>query len=899
MPLPPGTHIGPYEVTTPLGAGGMGEVYRARDTKLNRDVALKVLPGSFATDPERVARFVREAQVLASLNHPNIAQIYGVEDAGRLPALALELVPAPTLADRLTKGAIPLREAAAIARQVADALEAAHDIGIIHRDLKPANIKVRDDDTVKVLDFGLAKALQGDPAGVSGQNAATSPTITAAAGTMAGMILGTAAYMAPEQARGRSVDRRADIWAFGAVLYEMLTGRRVFEGDDVSDVLASVLKSEPDWTALPDSTPAPIRRLLRRCLEKDPRKRLSAIGDARFDLDDFEPAQPATSAAMSPTPRPGSSVLPLAWSGLVGALVAALITAAVLWPSARTPVGDLARLAILAPPGASLHPDSTAVAISPDGTTVAFIVGNITKSSNELWIRHLDSTTPQRLYDGEGGAQMPFWSPDGRRVAFFTIDKLKTIGITGGRAEVVCDAAGGGRGGVWTPSNVIIFAPDAGGPLYRVSASGGPAVPLTTLDGSRKEYGHRFPTLLPDGDHFLYASMPGHNGEFDIFASSLSAPTQRARVGSMESAPVYAEPGWLLWARQGALMAQAFSAKTLALSGDPIALDDEPSSILDPVFSYTAGTATSISRTGSLAYFTAPSENTIAEWYDTLGRKIGTLDVPPGHYEYAAISPDGTRAVLTRSVSPSESSLWLVDLARGGASLLSSGRGRNDDAVWSPDGTRVVFAADRDGPQNLYVKTVGDPAPEQLLFRSDVAFKSPTAWSPDGKLIAITQLDPGTQQDVWLLPMPSADELKPFYRGPTRDTAGTVSPDGRWLWYTSDDTGTFQVYVQSFPSPGPRIQVSQHSGVLAWWTRDGRQLIYIGDDLRTLWRVDVAPGSVFSASVPIKIAMFPPDILWLDAMPDRQKFLVLSPERTGPGSITVVQHWLAALTNKR
>lgn len=892
MPLPTGTRLGSYEVTGALGEGGMGEVYRARDTKLNRDVALKVLPQSVANDPDRVARFAREAHVLAALNHPNIAQIYGVEESGPQPALALELVPGPTLADRIARGPIPVAEAIAIARQIADALEAAHDLGIVHRDLKPANIKVREDDTVKVLDFGLAKAMQGDAPGGHELDAMRSPTMTAAAGTMAGMILGTAAYMAPEQARGRSVDRRADIWAFGAVLYEMLAGRRAFGGDDVAEILASVLKTEPDWTQLPAGTPASIRRLLRRCLERDPRKRLSAVGDARFDFDDLEPT-----AAVRATSEPRRSAGSLLWPALAGVVVTAAV-AALLWPRARAEdAGGLARVSILAPPGASLYPDSTAVAISPDGTMVAFVVGNVTKSESQLWLRHFDSTTTKRLDDADG-AQLPFWSPDSRRIGFFTIDKLKTIAATGGRADVVCDAPGA-RGGTWGPSNVIVFAPDAGGPLSRVPAAGGKATPLTTLDANRKEYGHRFPTFLPDGDHFLYASLPGHDGQFDVYASSLSAPSQRTLVGSLEASPTYAAPGYLLWARQGTLMAQAFDARTLTLSGDPTALEDAPSSILDPAQSYTAGTSTSISATGALAYFTAPSENTTAEWYDSLGRRVGTLDVPPGHYEYAAISPDGTHAVFVRSVSPSESSLWLVDLATGGASLLSSGRGRNDGAVWSPDGTRVVFSADREGPENIYVKTIGDAAPEQPLFKSDVPFKGPTGWSADGRWIVVTQIDPGTNQDVWLLSMPGAGSLTPFYAGPTREQSGEPSPDGRWVWYVSDDTGRYQLYVQSFPAPGHKVQVSRAGAIGAWWSRDNRQLIYIGDDLRTLWRVDLAPGPGFSASAPVQFATLPPNLIQVDAMPDRQKFLALSPERTGPGSITVVQHWLGALVNKR
>jgi len=622
----------------------MGEVYRARDAKLQRDVAIKVLPEVFARDAERLARFEREARTLAALNHPNIAAIYGIEHSTGIPALVMELVEGEDLSAHIARGPLPATEALPIARQIAEALEAAHDAGIIHSDLKPANVKLRADGKVKVLDFGLAKAADPDSGSASAMN---SPTLTARA-TQMGMIIGTAAYMAPEQAKGKAVDRRADIWAFGVVLYEMLTGRRAFKGDDISDVLASVLKTEPDWTALPSDLPPAVRRLLRRCLEKDPHARLGAISDARLELDEKEPAPDETGPGVA-TARP--SLVTRLWPALAGVLVTAVV-AALLWPASRPDAaGGLARLSMLPPPGTELYPDSTGVAISPDGTMVAFVVGSLTRSDAQLWVRSLDSTTARHLEDAEG-AQLPFWSPDSRRIGFFTTSKLKTIAASGGRAEVLCDAPGA-RGGAWSPSNVIVFAPDAGGPLFRIPASGGtPPAPATTLDAARKEYGHRFPAFLPDGNHFLYASLPGRNGKFDIFAGSLG-DASRTLVGSMDSAPVYADPGWLLYARQGVLAAQAFDPRTLQLTGDPVSLPDEPTAILDPALSFTAGRMTSVSLGGTLAYFSAPSMNTTVAWFDAAGQSTGTLNVPPGHYESVTISPDGTHAVLTRSTSPS------------------------------------------------------------------------------------------------------------------------------------------------------------------------------------------------------------------------------------------------------
>jgi Tol biopolymer transport system component len=873
----------------------MGEVYRAHDSTLNRDVAVKVVPDLFANDPERLARFTREAQTLAALNHPNIAHIYGVESRpanGAWPAaLVMELVEGQDLSAVIARGPMPIAEALPIARQIADALEAAHEQGIVHRDLKPGNIKIKADGTVKLLDFGLAKALTSD-LGSATSAVSDSPTLTARA-TQAGLILGTAAYMAPEQARGKSVDRRADIWAFGLVLHEMLTGRRVFEGDDISDVLAAVLRQDIDFTRLPAGTPSSVRRLLARCLERDPRKRLSAMGDARLELDERDAAAPGPASADTPA-RP--SLLSRWWPAAAGAIATAIVAALLMPKAAPLTNLPLTRLAVLPPPGETMFPDSTGVAISPDGTMVAFVVGGVTRSDTELWVRSLDSQTARRL-DDANGAQLPFWSPDSRRIGFFTPTKLETISVSGGRAEVLADAANG-RGGAWTRSNTILFAPDANGPIYRIPATGGAREAVTKLDAAHKEYGHRFPVLLPDEDHFLFAALPGKAGKFDIFVASLKDGS-RTLVGSMESAPTYADPGWLLSVRQGVLAAQAFDPKTRTLSGDPIPLGDEPTSILDPALSYTAGRAISVSTTGSLAYYSSPSVNTIGTWYDASGRPVGTLNLPPGHYETVTISPDGTRAIFVRSTSPSESTLWLIDLRQGGARPISSGHGRNDAPVWSPDGKRVVFAADRDGPQQVYIKNVDDAAPEQLLWGSDVPFKNPAAWSPDGQWIVIGQLDPGTANDIWRLPASGTGELKLLVQGPTRDNSGPVSPDGHWLAYISDETGRFELYVQPFPEPGPKTQISQQGAGSACWTKDGRGLIFTDVNLRALWRADVAPGPQFRTTAPKQIATFPPGVIWVDAMPDRERFLALSPERTGIGSITIVENWLGALSKSR
>jgi Tol biopolymer transport system component len=500
--------------------------------------------------------------------------------------------------------------------------------------------------------------------------------------------------------------------------------------------------------------------------------------------------------------------------------------------------------------------------------------------------------TSTRL-EGTEGASLPFWSPDSKRIGFFTSTKLKTIAASGGRAEVLCDVSGG-RGGAWAPGNTILFAPDAGGTLFKIPATGGSPVAITKLDPARKEVSHRFPTMLPDGEHFLYASLPGKNGRFDIFAGSLKDDS-RELIGAMDNAPVYGEPGWLVSSRQGVLSAQAFDARTRKLSGDPVSLGDEPGAILDPAFSFTAGPSASLSQTGALVYFAPPSVNTTPVWVDTTGQVVGRLDVPPGHYSGVMLSPDGRTAALTRATSPSESGIWLADVARGGASPFSTGHGLNSSPVWSPDGTRVVFSSDRDGPFSIYSRSVGDAAPETLLYKSDVQFKNAASWSPDGKWITVTQLDQDTAQNVWILDATGQGELKLHTRGPVRDNAGPFSPDGRWVTYMSEDTGRFEVYAQSFPTPGNKVQVSREGGSIAWWTKDGRTLFFTDDRFASLWSVDVESGPTLRVGQPKKLGDLPPNVIWIDAAPDRKRFLAIVPEHKGQGTLTVVQNWRAAI----
>lgn len=896
MALKTGSTIGPFEITGSLGEGGMGQVYRARDTRLARDVAIKVLPDAFAADADRLARFKREAQTLAALSHPNIAQIYGLEivpatsepQAGRM-ALVMELVAGDDLSAIIARGPMALDDALPIARQIIDALEAAHEKGVIHRDLKPGNVKVAPDGSVRVLDFGLAKLVDRGDVTDGGSAAGAAATVTSPAMTQLGLVLGTAAYMSPEQAKGRIVDRRADIWAFGAVLFEMLSGTRPFKGDDISDVLATVLKSDPDWKALPADTPSSIQRLLRRCLEKDPRKRLGAISDARFDLDEAT-APSSTVDAQSSSGR--RSFLSYVVPAIAGGLVAAAVAFA-LWPRAaeRAP---LSRTSIVAPPGTEIYPDSTQVVISPDGRHVVFVSGSpIDRQRTQLWVRTLDALTAVPL-EGTQGAVLPFWKPDSSRIGFFAGTKLKSVAITGGRVDVIAEAPFG-RGGTWNEQDVIVFSGDASGTLSRVTANGGDPQRVTKLNESRKEVGHRFPVFLPDGDHFLFAALPGHDGKFNIFAGSLSSPDV-SEIGAMDSAPVYAEPGWLLYGRRGVLVAQPFDARSLKTTGEARPLGDEPSMILDASVSYTAAQMTSVSRTGALGYFSAPSSAVRLTWLDALGRSTGALPIQPGPYADVALSPDGEQAVLVRPISPTETSLLVLDVTRGSSTPLSSGAGRNETPVWSPDGRRVLFASDRSGAQDMFAKTVADAAPEQPFYESPVLFKAPTDWSRNGS-IAFHQLDPTTAYNVYTMPAAGGTPTLTV-RGPARDVLARFSPDGKWLAYLSEfgDAG-FQLCVQAFPTPGRSIQLTTEAAGRFWWTSDNRQIVYVSTDWKELWRLDVQVNGaeLRAAGPPVKLGTLPAGIVVMDAMPDRKKFLALIPDRVGVGSITVVQNWMAGV----
>jgi eukaryotic-like serine/threonine-protein kinase len=808
MDLSAGTRLGPYEILAPIGAGGMGEVYRARDTKLGRDIALKVLPEAFASDPGRMARFQREAELLASLNHPNIAHIYSVEER----ALVMELVEGETLSSPL-----PIDTALNYARQIAEALDYAHEKGVIHRDLKPANIKVTPEDMVKLLDFGLAKAVEDlapDVAQVGGGPAddpSHSPTLTLGV-TRVGVIMGTAAYMSPEQAGGKHADRRADIWSFGAVLYEMLAGKKAFEGESVSDTLASVLKVDPDWDALPAATPASIRRLVRRCLTKDRRQRLQAIGEARIILN-------------SPTAEESAPVTaPQSWLGMGASIAAGVFLIALgilsfIHFRQTPPPKILQRYIIAAPENASLL---QGFAISPDGRSIA--ISAIVNGRQQLWLRALDALQAQPM-PGTDDAIYPFWSPDSRYIGFFDQRqaKLKKIAVSSGLAQSLCDAPGT-LGGSWNRDNVIVFAP--GGRIERVSAAGGVPADVTRAKGFAV-----FPAFLPDGRHFLYY-VTGVSAEQDgVYLGSLDGKESR-RVLADESSVIFAA-GRLLFIRENTLMAQPFNTSSGQIVGEVSPVAEGVS--LTANGSYAPVTA---SETGMLLYESGGNVaggNSQMGWYDRSGKLLGAIGAP-GRVFDPAISPDEKSVVFRRQVSAGVADLWLWDLTRGAEQRFTTDTSSNIAPFWAPKGDRIMFASTRrDGIFNLYQKAAGGTAREELLLRTG-HYKLPSQWSRDGRFIVYSENDPKTKNDIWVLPMDGGADRKPapFLHSEFNEILGQLSPDGRWMAYTSDKTGHREVYVVSFPAGEGETRISIAGGEQPRWRGDGKEMFFVAADAKMM-----------------------------------------------------------------
>ena len=805
-----GTRIAQYEITALLGKGGMGQVYRARDTKLKRDIALKTIPEEFSRDPDRLSRFKREAEVLASLNHPNIAAIYDLQEAEGSQFLVLELVEGETLADRIAGGPIPIGEALQIAKSICEGLEAAHEQGIIHRDLKPPNIKITADGKVKILDFGLAKAMEQLPA----KTLSNSPTLLSAAASNAGMILGTAAYMSPEQAKGKTVDRRADIWAFGVVLYEMLTGRQLFCGETVSETLAFVMTKEPELDALPASTPARIRELLRRCLIKDPRNRIRDIGDVRITIGETQDRSEPNVVTPQRLPQ-SSSRLWMSFTAALTLIAAALAVPAVRYFRETTPATPMIRSTILPPENTTL--DFTQglgfPALSPDGRRVVFgarTAGGMTP----LWVRSLDGLAAQPLA-GTDGASFPFWSPDSRYIAFFATDgKLKKMDASGGPVLTIADAPNG-RGGTWNRDGMIVFAPSGTNPggLVQVPAAGG-APKSMAIPGS-------FPWFLPDGQHFLYREqLPQSSTSEQLRVGALDG--SKGKVLGTGSNVLYSQ-GHILFLLQGTLMAQPFDANRLITTGEAVPVAEH----VGTAFASGRVGVFSVSETGQLVYWGDTKGRTQLSWFDRSGKVLGTLGTPDANdLNLPSLSPDGRHVAVYRTVQ-NNTDIWVLDGDR--MTRFTFDPGTDINPIWSPDGTRIVFESNRNGRRDLYWKPVSGASTEELLLESGQD-KTASDWSADGRFILYYSRDPQTSTDIWVLPLQG--DRKPFVFLKTNfdEYRPRFSPDGHWVAYMSNESGRFEIYVRPFLGSGGQWQISTGGGISPVWASGGKELYYIAPD---------------------------------------------------------------------
>jgi eukaryotic-like serine/threonine-protein kinase len=813
MNLPVGTCLLSYEIISLAGKGGMGEVYRARDTKLKREVAIKILPDEFQRDPERAARFRREAELLGSLSHPNIAAIYDLAEVRGSPFLVMEFVEGETLAERIHRGLIPVEEALRIAKSVCDALEAAHEKGVVHRDLKPANVKITPDGTAKVLDFGLAKTIEAPPNTIL----SNSPTLLSIAGTNAGVILGTAAYMSPEQAKGKIVDRRADIWAFGAVLYEMLTGRMLFSGETGSETIAAVMMKDPDWKALPANTPSRVRDLLRRCLMKEPRSRVQAIGDARIAIEEVLSGAEAGADVAQLPPRGNSKVWVRITAVLFVVMIVSLAALSLLYFNRSAP--PEMRLEVNTPSTA----DRVSFAISPDGRRLVFSAS--TEGKSQLWIRPLDSLSSQPVA-GTDGAVYPFWSPDSASVGFFADGKLKRIDIAGGARQVLANAFVA-LGGAWNRDGIILFAPSAAGPLFKVPATGGEPVAITRLE--RGQTNHRFPQFLPDDRNFIYFAQGEGSPAQGVYAGSLDGNPPK-RLVDADIAAVVSSSGFLLFMRQTTLFAQAFDFKRQVLSGNPLPVAEQTAV-------NAAAHAAGFSATSNIVGYRtgSPGETRQLTWLDRSGKTVGVI----GTRDSAAlttveVSPDGKRVAVNRSVN-GNADVWLIEGVRGVPTRLTFNAAYDLEPVWSPDGSRVVFQSSRTGRFNLYWKLSSGGGADELLLESDPGTSTaPNDWSPDGRFLLFRRNDPETALDLWVLPMSGEKKQFPFVNTPFEERYGQFSPDGKWIAYQSNESGRFEIYVQPFPGPGGKFQISTDGGAQARWNKSGKEIFFVSLDSKMM-----------------------------------------------------------------
>jgi serine/threonine protein kinase/Tol biopolymer transport system component len=873
-----GTKLAHYEITSHLGTGGMGEVYRAIDTKLGRSVAIKFLPVAFSSDAERLARFRREAQVLASLNHPNIAHIYGIEESGEKRCIVMELVEGETLQTRIKNGPVPVDEALAIATQIAEALAVAHEKGVVHRDLKPGNVMLTSDGRVKVLDFGLAKAYDANPSDTSPSN---SPTVASLAATNAGVILGTAAYMAPEQARGKSVDTRADIWAFGVVLYELLTGKHLFEGEDLTETLASVLKETPNLGVIPER----MRRLVSSCLQKDPKKRLQSIGDMHYLL------EAPTEVRADVPPRSG-----WLWPAIAAIAALAMTVIGIIHFREKPPTDAVMRLSVSLPDraGGLGH-----LVLSPDGLRVAATFGK--DNWNGLWVRALDGTEWTPL-DSAQNARAPFWSRDSRFLGFFAGNKLKVVSAAGGPAKELCTDTGLGRGGTWNRDDLILFASETG-PLRKVQSTGGACTAVTKTDPIISKAA---PEFLPDGKHYLYVgNVSGDTTKGGVYVASLDDPIDAGlgkKVLEDISSIVYTElpgsggVGHLLFLRGTTLMAQHFDSGKIETKGDPFPVANQASRSLSGIL-IAAGAASN----GTLVYIANLYSQYQLTWIDRSGKMRTKVD-SPADQRSVSLSRDGNLATVNRT----NEGMLLYDLAR--ISQIRFSTEINPSAgVWSRDGSQIVYATTQNGVRGIYRKAANGSGKEELLLATPDNDRRPSDWSLDGKFLIFTELDPKTRADIWYLPDPGKPDSKPvqFLKTGAMESQGQLSPDGRWLAYVSDETGTGEVYIRQFPSGEGFHKVSMNNGREPRWNKNGSELDYLHFSERGLELMAVPLQSDghggLRPGTPTRLFDFQsvPLVHQLNAWiysphPDGQRFLVAVFAETATPSINVITNWRKA-----
>ncbi|MFN2633734.1 MAG: protein kinase [Thermoanaerobaculia bacterium] len=890
MILKSGIRLGPYEIVAPIGAGGMGEVYRARDTRLNRTVAVKVLGDELSSSLDGRQRFEREAKTISQLSHPHICALYDVGREGETDYLVMELLEGETLSDRLGRGAMPFEQSLRYGVEITDALDAAHRQGIVHRDLKPGNVMLTKSG-VKLLDFGLAKALlSSDGRGVNGERLTSFPT-QAAPVTQAGAVMGTFQYMAPEQLEGKEADVRTDIFAFGAVLYEMMTGRKAFAGVSQASLISAIMQTDPPpVSATQKISPPALDSLVKACLAKDPESRWQTPHDVKLQLKSIL-EQPSAGSPGKVMARRGHRER-LSWA-VAGAAVLLALWAGLRREHRPVEFAGALRSSIVLPDLSAVR----AAVLSPDGTRLV-IAARDSSGRNLLFVRPLGSTSVQPL-PGTEGPSFPFWSPDGRSIGFFADGKLKKVDAFGGPPQTLCDSPVS-RGGTWNRDGTILFTPITDGAIYRVSASGGPATPVTKLDPSRGETSHRWPFFLPDGRHFLYLvatfASSGERDKMGVYAGSLDSREEKFLVRA-NSSMAYAPPGYLLFYREGNLFAQRFDAKALQVSGDPFPVAEQISYVPQTYWAFF-----SVSENQVLVHQARAAASGFSQlvWFDRSGKALGSLGAP-AYQANPRISPDGKRVALDiADVRSGNLDVWIYETSGGIATRITSHSAIDAVPVWAPNGDRIAFLSFRGGHADLYQQSQTGAGKAEAIFLSDKA-KHPTDWSPDGRFILFRLHDAKTNIELWVVPVSGADrKAVPFMQAAFGVSHGQFSPDGRWIAYASNESGKGEIYVAPFPGPGGNWRVSSAGGAQPRWRRDGSELFYVAPDGK-LMTVSVKSGPTFEAEPARPLFQTRPrepsyagDLFGYDVSADGQRFLVNNEvaEANTP-SLDVVLNWSA------